>query len=41
MNGQVDIMAVGLLVYALLGLTTGSILRIVERKALSWRRAFR
>lgn len=41
LNGQVDIMAVGLFVYALLGLTTDGILRVVERKMLSWRKTFR
>ncbi|MFT4002216.1 MAG: ABC transporter permease [Rhizobium sp.] len=40
-NGQVDIIAVGLLVYALLGLTTDGLLRLLETKALSWRKTFR
>lgn len=34
---QTDIVVVGLVVYALLGLTTDSIVRFIERKALAWR----
>ncbi|MBJ6134878.1 ABC transporter permease [Ochrobactrum sp. Q0168] len=40
-NGQVDIIAVGLVVYALLGLTTDTVLRHIETKVLSWRKTFR
>lgn len=34
---QIDVVLVGLVVYALLGLLTDSAVRIIERKALSWR----
>lgn len=34
---QTDIVVVGLVVYSLLGLTTDSIVRFIERKALAWR----
>ena len=36
--GQTDIIVVGLVVYALLGVTADSAVRLLERKALSWRR---
>ena len=36
--GQTDIIVVGLVVYALLGVTADSAVRLIERKALSWRR---
>lgn len=40
-NGQVDIIAVGLVVYAFLGLTTDGLLRVIEKRVLSWRKTFR
>ncbi|WP_435865317.1 ABC transporter permease [Streptomyces malaysiensis] len=36
--GQTDIIIVGLVVYGLLGLLSDGLVRLVERKALSWRR---
>ncbi|MCL3838901.1 ABC transporter permease [Aeromicrobium duanguangcaii] len=36
--GQTDIIVVGLVVYALLGVTADGAVRLIERKALSWRR---
>lgn len=36
--GQTDVIVVGLVVYAALGLVADTALRLVERKALSWRR---
>ena len=36
--GQTDVIVVGLVVYALLGVTADSAVRLIERKALSWRR---
>jgi sulfonate transport system permease protein len=36
--GQTDVIVVGLVVYAALGLVADGAVRIVERKALSWRR---
>jgi sulfonate transport system permease protein len=36
--GQTEIIVVGLAVYGVLGLTTDSLLRFIEGKALSWRR---
>ena len=36
--GQTDVIVVGLVVYALLGLTADSTVRLIERKALAWRR---
>ena len=36
--GQTDIIVVGLVVYALLGVTADGVVRFIERKALSWRR---
>lgn len=37
--GQLDIVVVGLVVYAVFGLTGDYIVRAIERRALSWRRA--
>lgn len=37
--GQLDVVVVGLLVYAVFGLTGDYVVRAVERRALSWRRA--
>ena len=34
---QIDVIVVGLAVYALLGLTTDAIVRYIERRALAWR----
>ncbi len=34
---QIDVIMVGLLVYAVLGLASDALVRIIERKALSWR----
>lgn len=36
--GQTDVIVVGLVVYAVLGLVADTALRLIERKALSWRR---
>jgi sulfonate transport system permease protein len=36
--GQTDVIVVGLVVYALLGLAADGAVRLVERKALAWRR---
>ena len=36
--GQTDIIVVGLVVYALLGVSADGVVRFIERKALSWRR---
>ncbi|RYB93826.1 ABC transporter permease [Nocardioides oleivorans] len=36
--GQTDIIVVGLVVYALLGVSADAVVRLIERKALSWRR---
>ncbi|NBE56177.1 ABC transporter permease, partial [Streptomyces boluensis] len=36
--GQTDIIIVGLVVYGLLGLISDALVRLVERRALSWRR---
>jgi len=36
--GQTDVIVVGLVVYALLGLTADSLVRLLERKVLTWRR---
>ena len=36
--GQTDIIVVGLVVYALLGVAADAVVRLIERKALSWRR---
>jgi sulfonate transport system permease protein len=38
---QTDVVLVGLFIYALLGLLSDQILRIAERKALTWRRGLR
>jgi sulfonate transport system permease protein len=35
--GQTDVIMVGLVVYALLGLTSDTLVRFLERKALTWR----
>lgn len=35
--GQIDVIVVGLVVYAVLGLVSDVIIRYIERKALSWR----
>jgi sulfonate transport system permease protein len=37
---QSDVILVGLVVYALLGLTSDGAVRLVERRALAWRRSF-
>jgi sulfonate transport system permease protein len=37
---RTDIVVVGLLVYAVLGLATDAIVRLLERRALAWRRGF-
>ncbi|OLT47006.1 ABC transporter permease [Saccharomonospora sp. CUA-673] len=37
--GQTDIIVVGLAVYAILGLASDALVRLVERRALSWRKA--
>ncbi|UBV13995.1 ABC transporter permease [Mycolicibacterium fortuitum] len=37
--GQLDVVVVGLLVYAVFGLTGDYVVRAIERRALSWRRA--
>ena len=37
--GQSDVIMVGLLVYAVFGLTADSLIRIAERKVLSWRQS--
>ena len=36
--GQTDVIVVGLVVYALLGLAADGTVRLIERKALAWRR---
>jgi sulfonate transport system permease protein len=36
--GQTDIILVGLVLYALLGLTSDTIVRVIQRRVLSWRR---
>lgn len=36
--GQTDVIVVGLVVYALLGVTADAAVRFIEKKALSWRR---
>jgi sulfonate transport system permease protein len=38
---QTDVVVVGLVVYAALGLLTDAAVRLLERKALSWRQSFR
>ncbi|WP_232236046.1 ABC transporter permease [Nocardia sp. BMG51109] len=37
---RTDVIVVGLLVYSLLGLITDAVVRLIERKALVWRRGF-
>ncbi|MBC6469730.1 ABC transporter permease [Actinomadura alba] len=37
---RTDIVVLGLLVYAVLGLVTDAIVRLLERRALAWRRGF-
>jgi len=37
--GQTDIMVVGLAVYAILGLVSDMVVRLLERRALSYRKA--
>jgi sulfonate transport system permease protein len=37
---RTDVIVVGLLVYAVLGLGTDALVRLLERRALAWRRAF-
>ncbi|MFJ4650911.1 ABC transporter permease [Nocardia sp. NPDC088792] len=37
---RTDIIVVGLLVYSILGLLTDAFVRLIERRALSWRRGF-
>ncbi|MDX6353118.1 MAG: sulfonate transport system permease protein, partial [Streptomyces sp.] len=36
--GQTDVIIVGLVVYAVLGLAADGLVRLIQRKALSWRR---
>jgi sulfonate transport system permease protein len=36
--GQTDIIVVGLVIYALFGLLSDSLVRLVEGRVLSWRR---
>ncbi|MFC9999735.1 ABC transporter permease [Nocardia sp. NPDC127526] len=37
---RTDVIVVGLLVYSVLGLLTDALVRLIERRALSWRRGF-
>ena len=37
MEHQTDVIVVGLTVYSILGLLTDSVVRYLERRALSWR----
>lgn len=37
---QTDVMLVGLVVYALLGLTSDAVVRLIQKRALRWRRTF-
>jgi sulfonate transport system permease protein len=37
---RTDVIVVGLVVYAVLGLLTDSLVRLLERRALAWRRGF-
>jgi len=37
---RTDVIVVGLIVYSALGLITDSLVRLIERRALAWRRAF-
>ena len=36
--GQIDVIAVGLVLYAILGITSDTLVRLVERRALAWRK---
>jgi sulfonate transport system permease protein len=36
--GQTDVILVGLLIYGVFGLVSDSVVRLVERRVLSWRR---
>jgi sulfonate transport system permease protein len=36
--GQTDVILVGLVVYVLLGLVSDGLVRLLERRVLSWRR---
>ena len=36
--GQINIVIVGIVVYAVLGFVSDATVRLIERKALSWRR---
>jgi sulfonate transport system permease protein len=38
---QTDVVVVGLVVYAVLGLLTDAAVRLLERRALAWRQSFR
>ncbi|WP_238433415.1 hypothetical protein [Micromonospora tarensis] len=38
---QTDVVVLGLVVYALLGLISDSALRVLERRMLTWRRGLR
>jgi sulfonate transport system permease protein len=38
---RTDVIVVGLVVYSLLGLAADVVVRLLERRLLSWRRAFR
>ncbi len=38
---RTDVIVVGLVVYSALGLITDALVRLIERRALAWRRAFR
>jgi sulfonate transport system permease protein len=37
---RTDVIVVGLVVYSALGLLTDALVRLIERRALAWRRAF-
>jgi sulfonate transport system permease protein len=37
---RTDVIVVGLIVYSALGLLTDALVRLIERRALAWRRAF-
>ena len=37
--GQIDVIAVGLVLYALLGITSDTVVRLLERRALTWRKS--
>jgi sulfonate transport system permease protein len=36
--GQTDVILVGLLIYGVFGLVSDSVVRVIERRVLSWRR---